>query len=142
MGLRRRKDRPSGPCFRARARRIINREVRAAAMRDHDGKIVHEIETLLAAHAGADAPSLAALEDALTAGYAHALALEAERWRLERRLGELAAELADGTIDERADELGRLARLMSAADGELEGLRAVLSRLRDRASAARAIEAA
>lgn len=43
---------------------------------------------------GAEAPSLATLEDRLTDGYAHALTLEAERLRIERRLGEVDGELA------------------------------------------------
>ena len=47
-----------------------------------------QIEELLSA----DAPTLARMEDTLTEGYARALALEAERWRLERRIGEVARE--------------------------------------------------
>jgi hypothetical protein len=47
-----------------------------------------QIEELLSA----DAPTLARMEDTLTEGYAKALALEAERWRLERRIGEVARE--------------------------------------------------
>ena len=45
--------------------------------------IQEEIRTLLdAPPTGDDAPSLDAIEHTLTAGYARALALEAERWRL------------------------------------------------------------
>jgi hypothetical protein len=55
---------------------------------------VEPIEDLLNAPAsGAAAPTLARLEEALTDGYAHALALEAERLRLERRISEVAHEL-------------------------------------------------
>jgi hypothetical protein len=43
---------------------------------------------------GADAPNLAMLERRLTDGYAEALSLEAERLRIERRLGEVDGELA------------------------------------------------
>jgi hypothetical protein len=43
---------------------------------------------------GAGAPTLATLEKRLTDGYAEALQLEAERLRIERRLGEVDAELA------------------------------------------------
>ena len=39
---------------------------------------------------GVGAPSLDAIESTLTDGYAEALALEAERSRIERRLGEVA----------------------------------------------------
>jgi hypothetical protein len=42
-----------------------------------------QIEELLSA----DAPLLARVEDTLTEGYARAPAIEAERWRLERRIG-------------------------------------------------------
>ncbi len=42
-----------------------------------------EIRQLLAAPGnGSEAPPLARLEETLTSGYAHALALEAERWRI------------------------------------------------------------
>jgi hypothetical protein len=44
-----------------------------------------QIEELL----GADAPTLARLEETLTDGYAEALELETERLRIERRLGSL-----------------------------------------------------
>ncbi|MGH3008433.1 MAG: hypothetical protein ACRDLM_03370 [Gaiellaceae bacterium] len=42
---------------------------------------------------GAGAPTLATLELRLTDGYAEALSLEAERLRIERRLGEVDGEL-------------------------------------------------
>lgn len=42
--------------------------------------MLEQIEELL----GAEEPTLARMEDTLTEGYAQALALEAERWRLER----------------------------------------------------------
>ena len=44
--------------------------------------------------AGSTAPSLDRLETTLTDGYAEALALEAERLRIERRRGEIDVELA------------------------------------------------
>ncbi len=43
---------------------------------------------------GSGAPTLATLERRLTDGYAAALALEAERLRIERRLDEVDGELA------------------------------------------------
>ena len=94
-----------------------------------------EINELLAAPAsGADAPALARVEHTLTTGYARALALEAERWRLERRLGELATtpDLDDGSR-ERID----LAERLDEAAGELSRLRDLLEPLRTRASALR-----
>jgi hypothetical protein len=79
------------------------------------------------------------LEDTLTAGYARALALESERMRLERRLGELTSELADGAGDDRTHgELACLARAVSDADERLGQLRDVLSCARVRASSLRA----
>jgi hypothetical protein len=50
-------------------------------------------ELLTAPEDGAGAPTLATLERRLTDGYAEALALEAERLRIERRLGEVDGEL-------------------------------------------------
>ncbi|HEY2373977.1 MAG TPA: hypothetical protein VGH82_15770 [Gaiellaceae bacterium] len=68
------------------------------------------------------------MEDTLTEGYAQALALEAERWRLERRIGEVARE---GSTD--FEELRSLGTRLSDADGELTTLRTLLGRLRERA---------
>jgi len=54
------------------------------------GLVLEQIDDLL----NADAPALDTLEETLTDGYAQALALEAERGRLERRLGEVDEELS------------------------------------------------
>lgn len=80
------------------------------------------------------------IEDTLTSGYAAALALEADRWRIERRLTEVAAELGGETDFElhRAEEIVGLAQRLSSADAELGRLREVLDALRERADAARA----
>jgi hypothetical protein len=79
---------------------------------------------------GVGAPSLATVETTLTDGYAHALALEAERWRIERRLGEVArAAWRDGN----AHELAALSERLASADGELAKLRALLRSLHERA---------
>jgi hypothetical protein len=86
---------------------------------------------------GDEAPSLDAIEDMLTAGYARALALEAERWRLERRIADVAAELGSGSEEIRTAELIDLGRLLSAADGNLSQLRGLLSSLRTRAAEVR-----
>lgn len=94
---------------------------------DHS-PLLDEISSLLALPPGH--PGLAAIDDTLTAGYAQAMALEAERWRLERRIGEVAGEVAAGAG---VDELVHLARRMSAADGEISRLRTLLRSLRDRA---------
>ena len=100
--------------------------------------ILEEIASLLAEpERGAASPSLARLEHTLTSGYAHALELEAERWRVDRRIGEVTSRLGDA--DARgADELARLAERASRAEGELRRLRELLEPLRSRASALRA----
>jgi len=95
--------------------------------------IHEEIRTLLdAPPVGENAPSIDAIEHTLTAGYAKALALEAERWRLERRIAEAAAKLADAS-DPQHSELATLGQRLSAADGDLARLRELLSSLRTRA---------
>ena len=80
------------------------------------------------------------IEDTLTSGYATALALEADRWRIERRITELAAELGGETDFElhRAEEIVGLAQNLSSADADLIRLRDVLGSLRERVDAARA----
>jgi hypothetical protein len=83
---------------------------------------------------GAGAPSLDAIESTLTDGYAEALALEAERSRIERRLGEVARE-ASG--EENLREFTRLAESLEAADQELERLRSLLRDLQARRRVAR-----
>ena len=92
--------------------------------------MMQEIEQLLTA----EAPSLDRLESMLTDGYAQALALEAERWRLERRLGEVAREGGDGI----GDELSSIGRRLNHADDELSKLRALLRSLHERARTVRA----
>jgi hypothetical protein len=107
-------------------------------MTDAQAAIVDEISSLLAEpEHGAKRPSLERLEDTLTAGYAHALELEAERWRLERKIGEVTSRLGSGDGDG-ADELAALARRASRTDGDLRRLRTLLALLRTRASAVRA----
>ena len=83
--------------------------------------------------AGDHEPALARIEHTLTEGYARALALEAERWRLERRIGEVAAMLVQGDRERKTDELAALAERISSADGDLSRLRGRLSTLRRRA---------
>ncbi|MDQ4029523.1 MAG: hypothetical protein M3168_00615 [Actinomycetota bacterium] len=103
-----------------------------------DAALLDRIQSLIAAPpATRGGPTLDRIEDVLTEGYACALALEAERWRLERRLGEVAAEFAGGQQG-RTEELASIARRMAAADGDLVRLRAALASLRDRASETRA----
>jgi hypothetical protein len=100
--------------------------------------VVESIEELLSAPAsGADAPTLARLEEALTDGYAQALALEAERLRLERRISEVARQVDGGDFSAFAEELTLLGRRLTNADGEIETLRARLGALQERARLSR-----
>jgi hypothetical protein len=97
--------------------------------------MLEQIEELLnAPTSGASAPSLARMEDALTEGYAKALALEAERWRLERRLGEVARTAGgpDPDVAGFTEELSVLSKRLTSADGELKSLRSRLRSLHDR----------
>ena len=137
MGLTAREDSPRGPCSPARPSPILGRAPLFAP-----GPMIHdEIRHLLDAPVtGPTAPSLAAIEHTLTAGYAEALALEAERWRLERRVAEVAARLGHGE-PAHEDELAGLGRRLSATSRELNGLRQLLDGLRDRAAAVRAAAA-
>jgi hypothetical protein len=98
------------------------------------------IRALLDEPVAARDQSLERLENTLTEGYAHALTLEAERWRLERRIGELGAAVR---ADEggSAKEVTALAARLADATGRLEGLRNLLSALRDRTDAVRAATA-
>jgi hypothetical protein len=101
--------------------------------------IENDIRSLLNLPAdGAEAPSLAHIEDALTAGYARAMALEAEQWRLQRRIAEVAVKLADDESGLRAPELRGLARELRSADADLIRLRGLLDSLRERADVVRA----
>ena len=98
-----------------------------------------EIRTILSAPTvGDDAPTLPSVEDTLTAGYARALTLEAEHRRLQRRLADSAAALADDDSPRRVKELRRLAQKLKAVDAELVELRALLGSLFERAALLRA----
>lgn len=97
-----------------------------------------EIRTLLEAPpSGADAPTLDHIEDTLTAGYARALALEAERLRIRRKIAELAARFGEEAADPTGAELATLGERLNVADGDLSQLRALLSSLRTRADEVR-----
>ena len=99
---------------------------------------VHDIRELLAAPMPSDARLLLEqLDETLTAGYAAALQLEAERWRIERRIGEVAAAVGQERDDGRVDELGALARSLTEANAQISVLRTLLSSLRDRRKALR-----
>ena len=98
-----------------------------------------DIRSLLEAPpSGEDAPTLDHIEHTLTAGYAQALALEADRWRIERQIADVAGRLGDEVTDEDASELARLGQQLSSTEGDLNRLRTLLVALRNRADAVRA----
>jgi hypothetical protein len=105
--------------------RIIGR------MPDETGAFIDRVQALL----GVPPADRAAIEDVLTEGYAQALALEAERRRLERRIAELAGDAGD-----RVFELVELAGRRTRADGDLFRLRDVLLALREHLAAAPAAQ--
>jgi len=95
--------------------------------------VIDEIHELLSSpHPEEAQPFIERLEATLTAGYAHALQLEAERWRLERRIEEIAARLAAAEVESHAGELVDLARRLTAANENITSLRTALASLRER----------
>lgn len=95
--------------------------------------LLAEITALLA---DPDAPEdPARLERTLTDGYAHALSLEGERWRLEQRIDQLAA-VAEGGDAATRRELSALVRKLKRQNADIGALRADLGRLRERHSSA------
>ncbi len=80
------------------------------------------------------------IERRLTDGYAHALELETERSRLERRLVDAVQELAGiaTPAKTRTEELSALAASLDGTVGELSRLREALADLRRHASSVRA----
>ena len=103
-------------------------------------RLLQDISALIAERPrGARERVLARIENTLTAGYARALELEAERWRLERRIASVAQDLASGRGGgDRQGEIASLARCRARADGDLSVLRGLLSSLRERANELRA----
>lgn len=86
----------------------------------------------------ADAPrDRDAVERTLTDGYAQALALEAERYRLERKLADTARSITDGEAGARARELAAIAVRLEGNSGDLARLRGVLADLRRHADGLR-----
>jgi hypothetical protein len=100
--------------------------------------LLDAIEAILLEPAGGGEAAVARIEETLTDGYARALELEAERWRLERKISDVARRLASGDTARRADELSSLSERLSNADGDLQRLRVRLAELRQHAEAVRA----
>jgi signal transduction histidine kinase len=96
-------------------------------------KVREQISALIAA----SADDLEEIERILTDGYAQALVLEAEKWRLEKRMGEVAQELQRGDTTKKVRELSTLAKQVDANAGALAELRSLLADLRRHADTVR-----
>lgn len=95
------------------------------------------LEALLNGLERGDHPGRARLEETLTDGYAWALRLDADCARLERSIGTLAAQLGQGSSEQQARELSRMARRLARAKRDLLALRGLLSSLRTEAAEAK-----
>jgi hypothetical protein len=96
-------------------------------------ELLDQIRALISA----PARDLDTIERTLTDGYAHALSLEAEKWRLEKRISEVAQTLPRGDTASKAREIASLASRVEGNVGDLTALRAVLAELRRHADAVR-----
>jgi predicted nucleic acid-binding Zn-ribbon protein len=97
--------------------------------------VIDDIRDLLAAPKPAAAqPFLERVDTTLTDGYAHALQLEAERWRIECRIAEVLAALPENSEREHEPELAALGERLTSANETIAALRALLRSLRDRRS--------
>jgi chromosome segregation ATPase len=96
-------------------------------------ELLEKIKALMSA----PARDLETIERTLTDGYAQALSLEAEKWRLEKRINEVAQSLERGDTAQKARELAVLANQVEGNVGDLVALRSVLAELRRHADAVR-----
>jgi hypothetical protein len=97
--------------------------------------VIDDIRDLLAAHDPAASKTFLERVDAtLTDGYAHALQLEGDRWRIERRIADVVAALPAEADSEHEPELVALAARLRTSNESITGLRALLTSLRERRS--------
>jgi predicted nucleic acid-binding Zn-ribbon protein len=89
-------------------------------------ELLQKIQSLISA----SARDIDQIERTLTDGYAHALSLEAERSRIERRMTEVTQGIQKGDTVKKARELAELSERLDGAHGDLTELRALLGHLR------------
>jgi len=89
-------------------------------------ELLQTIQTMISS----ETDDLAQIERTLTDGYAHALELEGEKLRLERRLTQITQRIDHGDTAENARELASLAKSIDGQRGALARLRAQLTELR------------
>jgi hypothetical protein len=92
---------------------------------DHED-LIAEIRALIAS----SSHDLELIERTLTVGYASALSMEAEQWRLQKRLGAVAATLERGDLERNAKELSELSKRVERQEATLARLRKLLVQLR------------
>jgi hypothetical protein len=109
------------------------------SMPDQLSVLLERIRELVHGESRTEEPPLSELEHTLTDGYAQALVLERERWRLKQRIDALAGEVES---ESEAAELRRLAAKLEDADVELGRLRGLLDALRLRVDHTRGRSAA
>ena len=95
-----------------------------------------QLDALIQAPPARDHASRARVEKTLTTGYASAMKLEAERLRLERKIGEVAGQVSVKNRGAKTEELAELSLQLSEASSDLERLRELLTAARRRVSAA------
>jgi hypothetical protein len=95
--------------------------------------VLEQIQAVLAA----STHDLDEIERTLTDGYAHALSLEAEKWRLEKRMAEVTSGIQRGDTVKKARELAALSKKLDGNAGDLTMLRAKLADLRRHADGVR-----
>lgn len=96
-------------------------------------ELLGQIDSLI----GTEVRDLDQIERTLTDGYAHALTLEAEKWRIERRIQEVAHDLDGEDTTTKARELTSLAKRLDGNTGDLTKLRSLLADLRRHAETVR-----
>lgn len=88
--------------------------------------LLDQIDALI----GTAARDLDEIERTLTDGYARALSLEAEQWRIGKRIQEVAQSLQRGDTEKKARELASLAKRLDGNTDDLTVLRTRLAHLR------------
>ena len=96
-------------------------------------ELLDQIRALL----GGSTYDLDHIERTLTDGYAHALTLEAEKARLERRLAEVTHGIQRGDTVKKAHEIGELTQKIDGNVDDLVMLRGMLVDLRRHADGVR-----
>ena len=92
------------------------------------------LELLATPRPAASKPFLERIDATLTDGYAHALQLEAERRRIERRISEVVEGMGDTTAHRYEPELVELSEKLMTANANIASLRTLLTSLRERRS--------